>query len=74
MTSRERERLEKAKDFSKREINGENIYILFCIWCNAFFESNGKNNINLFKKFLKRENKTLSFCHQKYLNEKYFSL
>ena len=56
----------------KKELYGENIYSKFCIWCNAFNNSNGKTDANLFAKFLKQENIELTFWQRKHLAEKYF--
>lgn len=54
------------------QINGEDIYIEFKVWCNAYNSGNGKNNAKLFAKFLKEQEIELNFWQKKYLAEKYF--
>lgn len=55
-----------------KQVRGEYIYVNFCVWCNAFNNSNGKNDAKLFAKFLKQENIELTFWQRKHLAEKYF--
>lgn len=55
-----------------KKLNGEYIYVNFCVWCNAFNSSNGKTDAKLFAKFLKQENIELTFWQRKHLAEKYF--
>ena len=54
------------------QIKGENIYTLFCIWCNAFRNGEGKTNPNEFALFLKTENIGITPTQRRYLAEKYF--
>ena len=55
-----------------KQVRGEYIYVNFCVWCNAFNDSKGKNDAKLFAKFLKQENIELTFWQRKHLAEKYF--
>ena len=55
-----------------KQVRGEYIYVNFCVWCNAFNNSNGKNDAKLFAKFLNQENIELTFWQRKHLAEKYF--
>lgn len=59
----------RQSEFIRRETNGENIYTLFWVWCQAYKENTDEKT---FRRFLKQENKTLNFWQEKYLNEKYF--
>jgi hypothetical protein len=68
----EKKREQERKDNELRKINGEDVYIYFCVWCNAFNNSNGKNNIKLFERFLSQENYQVNDYQLKYLKEKYF--
>ena len=53
-------------------LKGENIYGLFCLWCNAFRNGEGKTNPNEFALFLKTENIGITPTQRRYLAEKYF--
>lgn len=59
-------------EYQRKQANGEYIYVNFCVWCNAFNDSKGKNDAKLFAKFLKQENIELTFWQRKHLAEKYF--
>lgn len=59
-------------EYQRKQSNGEYIYVNFCVWCNAFKDSKGKNDAKLFAKFLKQENIELTFWQRKHLAEKYF--
>lgn len=54
------------------QVNGEYIYVNFCVWCNAFNNCKGKTDAKLFAKFLNNENIELTFWQRKHLAEKYF--
>lgn len=56
-----------------RKVTGEEQYVLFCAWCNAFNYGEGKNDPKVFKQYLKEENIELNFWQKKYLSEKYFN-
>ena len=56
----------------KRKLTGENIYGVFCAWCNAFNKGQGKNDNTVFKKFLDEENVELTFWQKKHLAENHF--
>jgi len=71
--NKERLKAENYKYFNN-EITGDNIYILYCSWCNAFKNRNLKNNAETFAEFLKKENIKLTFWQKKYIYEKYFNL
>lgn len=62
----------ERQEYETRERNGENIYLDFCIWCNAFKEMKGKNSDTTFAEYLKKENITLSFWQRKHIAEQYF--
>ena len=72
MKLREEKRQEENTKSQNRKFLGENIYTLFCVWCNAFNNNNGKNNIKLFERFLSQENYQVNDYQLKYLKEKYF--
>ena len=55
-----------------KQVRGEYIYTDFCVWCNAFNDSKGKNDAKLFGKFLKQENIELTNYQRLYLLEHYF--
>lgn len=67
----ERHRRERY-EYQRKQVNGEYIYVNFCVWCNAYNDSKGKNDAKLFAKFLKQENIELTFWQRKHLAEKYF--
>lgn len=67
----ERHRRERW-ECKRKQLNGEYIYVNFCVWCNAFNDSKCKNDAKLFAKFLKQENIELTFWQRKHLAEKYF--
>lgn len=56
----------------KRKINGETIYSLYCVWCNAYGTEEMKTNENCFKEWLNQEREELTFWQEKHLREKYF--
>ena len=56
----------------KREINGENIYTDFCVYCNCYLDNESKTDTKQFDKWLKQENRFINFWQLKYLREKYF--
>lgn len=64
---------EKSKYFNNI-ITGENIYVLYCSWCNAFKNKELKNDAETFGEFLKQENIKLTFWQKKYICEKYFNI
>ena len=59
-------------EYKRKQLNGEYIYVDFCMWCNAFNDSKGKNDAKLFAKFLKQQNIELTFWQRKNLAEKHF--
>lgn len=67
------EKLSGDRDYlRKRKLYGDDIYTLYCIWCNAFKQGKGKENPYLFAQFLWSENITLSFWQRKHIAETYF--
>lgn len=52
---------------------GESVYTMFCVWCNAFNKGNGKNDPEVFGKFLKQELIELNFHQKKHIAEKHFN-
>ena len=63
---------EDRKHRLEREINGEKIYTLYCVWCNSYANEESKTNEDCFKKWLKQEREELTFWQEKHLREKYF--
>lgn len=55
-----------------KESTGENIYIEFKAWCNAYKKGEGKNNPYIFAEFLKENNINLGFWQKKCIAKKYF--
>ena len=60
------------EEFRQRILNGESVYLDFCIWCNAYHKGEGKNNPELFGTYLKENNTELNFWQKKHIAEKYF--
>lgn len=56
----------------RNKLTGENVYGLFCVWCNAFNKGQGKNDNTVFKKFLDEQNVELTFWQKKHLSENHF--
>lgn len=69
-----RERIaEEHRMQRQRELSGENIYLWFCVWCNC--HKNGeemKKSPQEFAKWLKLEDKTLTFWQKKSIAENHF--
>lgn len=60
--------LQKYKDSVN---SGENAYLLFCCWCNAYNGFKGKNDDKTFGRYLKEKNVKLNFWQKKYIAEHY---
>ena len=59
-------------EYIKKKLNGEHIYLDFCIWCNAFKKSEGKNDPEVFAEYLKETGTKLTFAQKKHIAETYF--
>lgn len=67
------ENLKKDREeYLQRKLNGELVYLDFCIWCNAYHKGEGKNDPELFGTYLKETNTELNFWQKKHIAEKYF--
>lgn len=56
----------------RKMLLGDYIYADYCLWCNAFNKGKGKDDVNLFAKFLRQEKIELNFWQRKHLAESYF--
>jgi hypothetical protein len=55
-------RLRQEREYNailKRKINGETIYTLYCVWCNAYGTEEMKTNEDCFREWLKQEREEL---------------
>ena len=55
-----------------RKIRGEDIYSLYCVWCNGFANEKAKTNARVFAKWLKNEKIELTQFQRKWLLENRF--
>ena len=56
-----------------KTINGDKVYTEFCIWCNVFNKSKGKNDPETFGRFLKEQHIEINFWQKKHIAEKHFN-
>ncbi len=67
------ENLKKSKEeFTQRRLNGDSVYLDFCVWCNAYHKGEGKDDPVLFGAYLKETGQDLNFWQKKHIAEKYF--
>jgi hypothetical protein len=67
------ERQEKEKSRLKsNEIKGEYIYTMFCVWCNAYNNGEGKNDWRTFARYIIENNIAVNWWQRKCIEEKYF--
>ena len=59
-------------DYNQREINGDNIYLDYCIWCNCNNRVCDKKNMTEFGAWLKSEQISLTNYQRKHIAKKHF--
>lgn len=62
---------ERTEQYEERELNGENIYTNFSLWCSVY-SPKGRESPKVFAEYLKCEKVALTFVQRKHLAEKYF--
>ena len=55
-----------------KEVRGEYIYTDFCVWLHCQGKSELRNNEKAFAEWLKRENRTLTEYHIRWIAENHF--
>lgn len=63
---------QQAQEWKTQQALGEDIYTMFCVWCNGYRNGNGKDSAKVFGAYLKAQGIELDFCQKKHLAEKYF--
>ena len=61
-------------DYNKREVNGDNIYLDYCIWCNCSDRVKDKKNMAVFGEWIKREHISLTQKQRQHIAEKHFGV
>ena len=63
----------QRREQERKQHNGETIYAMYCVWCNAFKGSKGKNDYKQFLEYMKEENVEVSFWQFKKIAENHFN-
>lgn len=65
----------RKKEFfenNKKVVNGEYIYINFCIWCNSCRNGVGKHDYKVFEEYVKENNIVANWWQRKRIYENHF--
>ena len=65
---------QKGEWFSanKKRVDGEYIYLNFCVWCNAYKNGAGKRDYRIFEQYIKENNIVANWWQRKRIYENYF--
>ena len=65
---------EMLRNYKSDVVKGEDIYIGFCLWCNCQGDTDDKlrSNAQVFAKWLKRHNITLTEYQRRWIAENHF--
>ena len=69
----EKERRKKQfYETNKKRVDGEYIYIMFCVWCNAYKNVAGKHDYKVFEQYIKENNIVANWWQKKRIYENHF--
>ena len=59
-------------EHNKKKVNGEYIYIDFCVWCNAHEIGSKKHDCKVFEQYIKENNIVANWWQKKRIYENHF--
>jgi hypothetical protein len=64
--------LEEYYRLKHNEKQGVYIYTMYCVWCNAYNNGEGKRDWRTFARYIKENNIAVGWWQRKTIEEKYF--
>jgi hypothetical protein len=71
ITQQERQN-KQYNSLKRKEIDGDYIYIRFCVWCNAYKNGTGKHDYKVFEQYIKENDIVANWWQRKCIYENYF--